>query len=255
MGTGAITGYIDVAQLALYGFWIFFFWLIVYLVREGKREGFPLESDRPDYAVIQGWPAIPEPKTYKLANGEEVQAPHFRDKPQELAARRVGNYPGAPIVPTGNPMLDGIGPGAWTARADHPEEMMDGQPKIRPLRWAGKDGYDVDHRDTDPRGLNVVGADGVVGGKVVDLWVDLVEMMFRFYEIQTNGGRRVLLPVTFCKIVKGEVRVPAVLGAHFEQVPGTREADSVTLREEDRIMGFYGGGLLYATPDRQEPLL
>ena len=25
MGTGAITGYIDVAQVALYAFWIFFF--------------------------------------------------------------------------------------------------------------------------------------------------------------------------------------------------------------------------------------
>ena len=41
MGTGAITGYIDVAQVALYAFWIFFFLLVFHLHREGKREGWP----------------------------------------------------------------------------------------------------------------------------------------------------------------------------------------------------------------------
>jgi len=29
----------------------------------------------------------------------------------------------------------------------------------------------------------------------------------------------------------------------------------VTLLEEDKIAGYFGGGRLYATPDRQEPLL
>lgn len=33
MGTGAITAYIDVAQIVLYIFWIFFFGLVVYLVQ------------------------------------------------------------------------------------------------------------------------------------------------------------------------------------------------------------------------------
>jgi photosynthetic reaction center H subunit len=40
--TGAITGYVDVAQLALYAFWAFFFGLILYLRREDRREGYPL---------------------------------------------------------------------------------------------------------------------------------------------------------------------------------------------------------------------
>ncbi len=43
---GAITGYIDVAQMALYAFWLFFAGLIYYLHREDKREGYPLVSDR-----------------------------------------------------------------------------------------------------------------------------------------------------------------------------------------------------------------
>lgn len=60
MQTGAITGYIDVAQLVLYAFWIFFAGLIVYLHRENKREGYPLESDRSRAITVQGWPAVPE---------------------------------------------------------------------------------------------------------------------------------------------------------------------------------------------------
>ena len=46
METGAITSYIDVAQVALYAFWAFFALLILYLRREDKREGYPLESGR-----------------------------------------------------------------------------------------------------------------------------------------------------------------------------------------------------------------
>ena len=37
MGTGAITQYVDVAQLVLWAFWIFFAGLIYYLVRENHR--------------------------------------------------------------------------------------------------------------------------------------------------------------------------------------------------------------------------
>ena len=37
-----ITSYIDVAQFALYAFWLFFAGLIFYLLRENKREGYPL---------------------------------------------------------------------------------------------------------------------------------------------------------------------------------------------------------------------
>ncbi|MBU6437489.1 MAG: photosynthetic reaction center subunit H, partial [Betaproteobacteria bacterium] len=52
MQTGAITGYIDVAQLVLYAFWVFFAGLIYYLHRENKREGYPLESDRSAHITV-----------------------------------------------------------------------------------------------------------------------------------------------------------------------------------------------------------
>ena len=47
----------------------------------------------------------------------------------------------------------------------------------------------------------------------------------------------------------------AILGSQFAAVPGTRQADIVTLLEEDKIMGYFGGGTLYAEPSRAEPLL
>ena len=54
METGAITQYVDLAQLVLYLFWIFFAGLIYYLVRENHREGYPLESGRPDGPRMEG---------------------------------------------------------------------------------------------------------------------------------------------------------------------------------------------------------
>jgi len=47
MGTGAITGYIDVAQIVLYLFWIFFFGLVYYLQMESKRADAGMGSRSP----------------------------------------------------------------------------------------------------------------------------------------------------------------------------------------------------------------
>ena len=49
--------------------------------------------------------------------------------------------------------------------------------------------------------------------------------------------------------------VRAILASQFAHVPTTRSPDRITLLEEDKICGYYGGGTLYATPSRQEPLL
>lgn len=52
---------IDGAQIALYAFWLFFAGLIIYIRREDKREGYPLESPQ---GPREGWPKPPEKKTY-----------------------------------------------------------------------------------------------------------------------------------------------------------------------------------------------
>ena len=38
-------------------------------------------------------------------------------------------------------------------------------------------------------------------------------------------------------------------------VPATRSPEQITLLEEEKITAYYGAGTLYATPERQEPIL
>lgn len=56
---------IDFAQITIWLFWFFFAGLILYLRREDKREGYPLESDRKG-VTVQGWPAVPSARTPRL---------------------------------------------------------------------------------------------------------------------------------------------------------------------------------------------
>jgi photosynthetic reaction center H subunit len=251
MGTGAITQYVDVAQIVLYMFWIFFAGLIYYLVREGHREGYPMETES-GRGTITGWP-VPRPKTYKLPHGGEVMAPNGKVSPQQLLAEPSHRWAGAPLVPTGNPMLDGVGPGAWADRADVPDMTAEGHPKIVPLRVATA--YGVSDKDTDPRGLPVMGADGEVAGTVRDLWFDQSEHMFRYLEVELTGGRRALLPMNFSRIKRDRVKVASIMSHQFAQVPGTKSSEQITFLEEEKIMAYYGGGTLYADPSRAEPLV
>lgn len=255
MKTGSVTGYIDVAQLALYAFWIFFAGLIIYLRKEDKREGYPLESDRSDSVTVQGFPSMPAPKTFKLADGSTVQVPRAERDTRPILARPAGSFPGAPLEPTGNPMLDGVGPAAYALRSDHPDMALDGLPRIAPLRVAA--GYSVAAEDPDPRGMEVQGADREPGGTVADVWVDRYEPQIRYLEVATPAGRRVLLPINFAKIngAKRTVAVRSILGAQFADVPGLKNPDQVTFLEEDKITAYYAGGTLYATPARAEPFL
>jgi photosynthetic reaction center H subunit len=254
MPDGAITSYIDVAQLVLYAFWVFFAGLIYYLHRENKREGYPLESDRSGGRIeVQGFPAIPGAKTFVLPHGGTATVPNRKADTREVKAAPIGPWPGAPLEPTGNPMLDGVGPAAYAERADTPDLTVEGDPKIVPLRVAA-DHY-LESRDPDPRGMEVLGADGKVAGTIRDAWVDRSEALIRYYEVEVAGGRRVLLPVNFARVGGGRVKVRSILAAHFAQVPATQSPDRVTLREEDRICAYYGGGTLYAEPARAEPWL
>jgi photosynthetic reaction center H subunit len=54
--------YIDVTQVLLYVFWGLFAWLIIYLHKEDKREGYPLINK--DSSNIHGWPKSPGPKEF-----------------------------------------------------------------------------------------------------------------------------------------------------------------------------------------------
>ena len=250
----AITSYFDVAQITLYLFWGFLAAVIYYLHREDKREGYPLETERAGI-VVQGFPAIPAPKTFLLTDGSEVEAP--REEPYDsrpIKASPNARFLGAPLKPDGDPMLDGVGPAAYAERQDIPDVTIHGTPKIVPLRTVPD--WHIDHSDPDPRGMSVVGADGKMGGTVKDVWLDRAEAIIRYFEVDVEG-RTVLLPTTMTRISRSKhtVTVRSILGKHFATVPAHKNADFVTRLEEDKICAYYAGGTLYATPERAEPLL
>jgi photosynthetic reaction center H subunit len=164
----------------------------------------------------------------------------------------------APLTPVGNPLLAGVGPGSWGMRDDEPDLTEDGIPKIVPLRVAT--GFSLHPECTDPRGYTVVGADGVVAGQVVDVWVDRNEMLARFFEVETpvtGGSVRVLVPGPLLTIsdTKREIYVESILASQFADVPRTKHPDQISRIEEDHVSAYYSAGTLYATPERIGPII
>jgi photosynthetic reaction center H subunit len=258
MPTGAITGYIDVAQVVLYAFWIFFAGLIFYLRREDKREGYPLESDRSGRVVVQGFPAMPGPKTFLMADGSTRTVPSTKADRRDAPVVPLMPWPGSPMEPTGNPMKDGVGPASYADRDDVPEHAIDGAPSIVPLRTLAD--FALGPIDADPRGMTVIGADGRSAGIVKDVWIDRAEAIVRYLELDVATAavpRSALLPMTMARVWGSNrtVKVNSILASQFADVPTIASPNQVTKREEDRIVGYYAGGTLYATPSRMEPLI
>ncbi|MDP3377038.1 MAG: photosynthetic reaction center subunit H [Brevundimonas sp.] len=254
------TSYLDAAQVALYVFWFFFFGLIFWLRREDRREGYPLESDPDGKVKDRGFLLLPEPKTFLLRDGTSVSVPNLKRDQRPIAAVRAGSWPGAPLVPTGDPLVDGVGPAAWAERRDIPDQTWDGRNKIVPTRVDAH--YGVAPGDPDPRGMTVIAADRKVAGTVTDIWVDHAEHAIRYLEVDTGqpGLGNVLVPMTLARIVGTDVvgrsvQVKSLLAGQFANAPRTRSPDSVTFLEEDRICAYFTGGHLYATRDRSEPLI
>jgi photosynthetic reaction center H subunit len=178
----------------------------------------------------------------------------------ELKAEPVDGYNGSPLVPTGDPMIDGVGPASWAERSDTPDTTFHGAAKIIPMRSDAT--FHVAKGDPDPRGLPVVAADKVVAGTVVDIWVDRAEPQVRYYEVQLAAvDRRVMLPAGFVQWPNfglwgnDKLLVKAITSAQFANVPAIKSDTQITLLEEDKVMAYYAGGHLYATADRSEPLL
>lgn len=257
MDTPTLFSDFDAVELCLYAFFFFFAGLVLYLRREDRREGYPLEDDVSGrLEPLGGLFFTAKPKTFLLPHGHGTRTlPNFKRDERRIAARRSAPMDGAPIEPTGNPLLDGVGPGSWNERPNYPDLTLEGAPRIVPIRVAPD--FHVSPRDTDPRGLPVLGADGVKAGAVSDLWIDRSECLIRYIEVAVDGraGRKVLLPMTMAIVGRRGVKVRAITAAQFADVPVTASPDRVTLLEEEKVIGYYGGGHLYATADRQEPWL
>jgi photosynthetic reaction center H subunit len=252
----ALTEYIDVAQVVLYAFWFFFFGLIFWLRREDRREGYPLESDKPYRVGIQpgGGVLIPAPKTFLHPDGHISQAPDFKRDQREIKGERIAGTVGAPLQPTGDALLSNIGPASWAERQDTVEKTREGHDQIVPMRVATD--YSVD-AGPDVRGWNVVAADGKVAGVIKDIWVDRADALIRYLEVDVPETGRRLLPITMALVhtEPASVEVASIKSAHFASVPTLKEPDRITVLEEEKISAFYAGGRLYADPSRVRPLL
>ena len=251
---GAILN-LDVAQITLYFFWAFFAGLIWYLRQEDRREGYPLESEAEGGVRPRGWLFIPEPKSFRLADGSIIKAPNFMPDTRPLNAVKAETWPGSPLYPTGDPLLAGVGPGSWAVRPDVPYKTAEGEDLIAPLRVATN--FAVAAGGPNPLGYTVIGGDRRAAGSIRDIWVDRSESMLRYYEIALDGVKSALIPVHFADVnVRARtVTVKALRSDQFVSVPGLKSPDTVTMQEEEKIVAFYGGGTLYATPARTEPLL
>jgi photosynthetic reaction center H subunit len=198
------------------------------------------------------------PKTFLLAHeGPHVAAHEERDLTGLLA--RTGNVAGNPFLPTGDLLQDGVGTASYALRADVPENaFFDGKPNIVPLRAA--EGFTISADDDDPRGWEVLTAEREVVGTLVDLWVDRAEVILRYLEaeVTVDGvARRVVFPMgegSFNSRLK-QVKVDSLFAAQFRAAPGLQHGETITLREEDRVSGYFAGGRLYAAPGRAEPIL
>lgn len=259
MASGNIVGSIDLAEIALTLFFLFFLALVFWLRREDRREGYPLEDSLTGHVGQYGGPlSTASPKTFRLPFGKgTVSYPVSRREdrePVEIAARRRENFPGAPYFPTGNPLVDGIGPAARAKRADYPDMTAHGTTRIVPM--SSDEDFSVANFifSTDPRGLEVIAADGKVAGKVCELWVDRSEHVVRYLEVDT-GAAKVLAPMTMAVIRRTHVKIDAINAADYAAVPTPASAAEITRDEEERVIAYFGGGYLYANVGRQEPLI
>lgn len=265
MNAAYIVGTFDVAELAFLTFFGFFIALVFYLNRESRREGYPLEDE--DTGRVH---------SIKLTDGDKkvFQLPHGRGTyvPEDVARDDI-NVPavaafraaGAPLVPTGDPMVDGMGPAAWANRSKYPDLTFDGRPRIVPIAQS----HELIVAPNDPQliGWTVIAADKQVAGTVSDIWVDQAEHLIRYLEVTTPSGKKVLAPMMVA-VVHGNslidallpiiqdkpefVEIDAITAAQFENVPALDTAGVITRYEEDRIQAYFGGGYMYATPERSE---
>lgn len=265
MNAAYIVGSFDVAELAFWLFFFFFIGLVLYLNRESRREGYPLEDDVT--GAVESMPLMTAPKkSFKLPHGRGTYVPE--DQPRDsvdIAAKQSFGGGGAPYVPTGNAMKDGLGPAAYANRQDYPDLTFDGRNRIVPIGDAHE--IDIAPNDPDIVGWPVYDCNVELAGKVSDVWVDQAEHLIRYVEVETNAGDKVLAPMAVT-VVQGKgllhglgwetkelVQIDAITKDQFADAPRVATPGQITRLEEDKIQAYFGGGYMYATPERAEPFL
>lgn len=241
-------GNFDLASLSIWLFWLFFAGLIYYLQTENMREGYPLEDEDGNIAPNQGPFPLPADKTFNLPHGRgEVTVPSgARRCRDDLALERTSPTGGYPMAPTGDPMVDGVGPASWAPRRDVPELDGHGHVKLAPM--SNEPDFAISF-GRDPRGMTVTSKDGKVVGNVTDMWIDKPEALIRYLEITLSpefGTGKRLVPMTFSRVTRWTVEVNSLHSSRFDGVPQPGTAGQLTLLDEEKISAWYGGGTMYS---------
>lgn len=242
----------DLASIAIWLFWIFFAGLVYYLQTENMREGYPLRDDSDGVPANESLLPLPKEKTFILRDGRgtlTVPSREYEDAKMrtDLALAQSSPATGSPWIPTGDPMVDGVGPASWAPRRDEPELDAHGHVKIKPMSMLPD--FKVS-AGRDPRGKAVVGGDGEVVGRVIDMWVDVPEALVRYLTVDLNpegSGKTRLIPINMARIQSDRVTVRSLHASNWDNVPATKSMEQVTVLEEDKITAYYAGGTLYAS--------
>lgn len=269
MNATYIVGTFDVAELAFLLFFGFFIALVFYLNKESRREGYPLEDEVTGKVEESSSLFDGDKKSFQLPHGRGTYVPEdvARDD-VNVAGVQAFRAGGAPWVPTGDAMVDGMGPAAFANRSKYPDLTFDGRPRIVPIA----DSHELIVSPNDPQliGWPVMAADKQMVGKVSDIWVDQAEHLIRYLEIETTTGKKVLAPMMVASVHGNSlldallpivsdkpeyVEIDAITAEQFERVPELETAGIITRYEEDRVQAYFGGGYMYATPERAEPWL
>lgn len=259
MPTGAFTEQLDLPLLLVIAFFFFFLGLVYYIRQEDKREGYPLVSDRTvgtgNRVSIVGFPPLPKPKKFILQDGTVTYAPH-PDQERELNVKDAYAVPGSPLMPLGDPLLDGVGPASYALKQDKPLRTMDGALTLGPLR--NHPDYHLEGSGPDLFGMPVYAADGEPVGTVKDLWVNEIEYFIRYVEIDMTAGTgtgTMLAPFAFADTRHKRMKFGMLSREQFLNVPRIAGKEQITAREEDRLNAYFAGGTLYSKNGAQAPFL
>ncbi len=255
---GHITEYIDLPQVAFWVFFGFFLLLVYYNRLWDKREGYPMKASPYNSEALLGFPLPPaKDEVYILNEGGTTTAPHFYE-PGDMSAKPLYRFDGTPLTPIGNPLLAGIGPGAWVKRKDEPALTEHGDLLLRPARLLPE--WSVGKGDADPRGMTVFDRRWNKVGVVHDFWIDRGIKIVRILEIDLLPGMapgRVLVPIyhTVIKEKQREIRVTALHHFQFANVPMPAKPDRITAREDDHLNAYYAAGYFYRNSPDIEPMV
>ena len=248
MTFGHVTPMTDLPQVLFWLFVLGFLALVFYLRRADKREGYPLKASPFSDRELLGFPLPPEePQAYVLNEGGTTLAPHFY-APGDLRARPLRLFDGTPLVPVGNPLLAGLGPGAWVKRRDGPMLTEEGELNLQPLRLLP--GWSIPRGEADPRGMRVYDLRWRQVGTVRDIWIDRSAKLLRLLEVELRPGLGhpvVLVPIYLAHIRerRREVRIESLRAHQLPSVPMPAAPERITAQEDERLNAYFAAGRFY----------